>query len=74
MIKDRGLSFEIQVKIEFLPLYNGSKKCLEKSLRKGATLWWWVKGPKEKASEGFGSLAATQPTLSHYWGGSFAQC
>ena len=38
MIKDRGLSFETQVKNEFLPLYNGSKKCLEKSLRKGAML------------------------------------
>ena len=32
MIKDRGLSFETQLKIEFLPPHNGSKKCLEKSL------------------------------------------
>ena len=32
MIKDGGLSFEIQLKIEFLPPINGSKKCLEKSL------------------------------------------
>ena len=31
-IKDRGLSFETQLKIEFLPPKNGSKKCLEKSL------------------------------------------
>ena len=32
MIKDGGLSFETQLKIEFLPLNNGSKKCLENSL------------------------------------------
>ena len=32
MIKDRELSFETQLKIEFLPPNNGSKKCLEKSL------------------------------------------
>ena len=32
MIKDGGLTFETQLKIEFLPLYNGSKKCLGKSL------------------------------------------
>ena len=32
MIKDEGLSFETQLKIEFLPPNNGSKKCLEKSL------------------------------------------
>ena len=29
MIKDGGLSFETQLKIEFLPPNNGSKKCLE---------------------------------------------
>ena len=29
MIKDRGFSFEAQLKIEFLPLNNGSKKCLK---------------------------------------------
>ena len=33
MIKDRGLIFETQLKIEFLPPNNGSKKCLEKSLQ-----------------------------------------
>ena len=32
MLKDGGLSFENQLKIEFLPPNNGSKKCLEKSL------------------------------------------
>ena len=32
MIKDEGLSFETQLKIEFLPLKNGSRKCLKKSL------------------------------------------
>ena len=32
MIKERGLSFETQLKIEFLPPNNDSKKCLEKSL------------------------------------------
>ena len=32
MIKDEGLSFETQLKIEFLPPNNGSNKCLEKSL------------------------------------------
>ena len=32
MIKDEGLSLEIQLKIEFLPQNNSSKKCLEKSL------------------------------------------
>ena len=32
MIKDGGLSFETQLRIEFLPPNNGSKKCLEKSL------------------------------------------
>ena len=32
MIRDGGLSFETQLKVEFLPLNNGSKKCLEKSL------------------------------------------
>ena len=32
MIKDQGLSFETQLKIEFLPPNNGSNKCLEKSL------------------------------------------
>ena len=32
MIKDGGMSFENQLKIEFLPLHNGSKKCLEKSM------------------------------------------
>ena len=32
MVKDGGLSFETQMKIEFLPPHNGSKKCLEKSL------------------------------------------
>ena len=30
--KDGRLSFETQLKIEFLPLNNGSKKCLEKTL------------------------------------------
>ena len=30
MIKDGGLSFETQLKIEFLLPNNGSKKCLEK--------------------------------------------
>ena len=34
MTKDGGLSFETQLKIEFLPLHNGSKKMLEKSLKK----------------------------------------
>ena len=29
MIKDGGLSFKTQLKSEFLPLNNGSKKCLE---------------------------------------------
>ena len=33
MIKDGGLSFETQLKIEFLPLNNSGKRCLEKSLR-----------------------------------------
>ena len=32
MIKDEGLSFETQLKIEFLPPSNGSKKCLEKPM------------------------------------------
>ena len=32
MIKDKGLSFETQLKIEFLPPNNGRKKFLEKSL------------------------------------------
>ena len=32
MIKEGGLSFETQLKIELLPTNNGSKKCLEKSL------------------------------------------
>ena len=32
MIKDGGLSFETQLKIEFLSLNNVSKKCLEKFL------------------------------------------
>ena len=32
MIKDQGLSFETQLKFEFLPPNNGSNKCLEKSL------------------------------------------
>ena len=32
MIKDGGLSFETQLRIEFLPPNNGSKKWLEKSL------------------------------------------
>ena len=32
MIKDGGLSFGTQLKIEVLPPNNGSKKCLEKSL------------------------------------------
>ena len=32
MIKYGGLSFETQLKIEFLPPNNGSKKWLEKSL------------------------------------------
>ena len=32
MIKDGGSSFVTQLKIEFLPLNNCSKKCLEKSL------------------------------------------
>ena len=31
MIKDGGLNFDTQSKIEFLPPNNGSKKCLEKS-------------------------------------------
>ena len=31
MIKDRGLILENQLKSEFLPPNNGSKKCLEKS-------------------------------------------
>ena len=30
--KDGRLSFETQLKIEFVPHNNGSKKCLEKSL------------------------------------------
>ena len=34
MIKDGGMSFENQLKIEFLPLHNGSKKCLEKSMKR----------------------------------------
>ena len=29
MIKDGGLSFETQLKIEFLPLNNGSKKSMQ---------------------------------------------
>ena len=32
MIKDGGLSFETQLKIEFLPPNSGGKKCLGKSL------------------------------------------
>ena len=32
MIKDGGLNFETQLKIEILPQNNGSKKCLEKPL------------------------------------------
>ena len=32
MVKDGGLSFETQLKIEFLPPNNSIKKCLEKSL------------------------------------------
>ena len=32
MVIDGGLSFETQLKIEFSPPNNGSKKCLEKSL------------------------------------------
>ena len=32
MIKDEGLSFKTQLKIEILPPNKGSKKCLEKSL------------------------------------------
>ena len=32
MIKNGGLSFKTQLKVEFLPRNNGSKKCLEKSL------------------------------------------
>ena len=32
MIKDSGLSFEIELTIEFLPSNNGSEKCLEISL------------------------------------------
>ena len=32
MIKDGQLSFETQLKIEFLPLNDGNKKCLKKSL------------------------------------------
>ena len=32
MIKDGGLSFETQLKIEFLPLNNDIRKCLEKYL------------------------------------------
>ena len=32
MIKDGGLSFKTQLKIEFLPQNNSSKICLEKSL------------------------------------------
>ena len=32
MIKDKGLSFETQLKIEFLPPNNGRKKFLVKSL------------------------------------------
>ena len=32
MIKDRGLNFETQLKIEFLPPHNGSAKCLKKSM------------------------------------------
>ena len=32
MIKDGGLSFGTQLKIEFLPLNNGSKNCMGKSL------------------------------------------
>ena len=35
MIKQGGLSFETQLKIEFLPSNNGSKKCLENSLLVG---------------------------------------
>ena len=33
MMKDGVLSFETQLKIEFLPLNNSSKKCLEKFLQ-----------------------------------------
>ena len=32
MIKDGGLSFKTQLKIEFLPPNNGGKKFLEKSM------------------------------------------
>ena len=32
VIKDGGLSFETQLKIEFLPQSRGSKKCLGKPL------------------------------------------
>ena len=34
MKQDGGLSFETQLKIEFLLSNNGSKKCLEKSLHR----------------------------------------
>ena len=38
MIKDEGLSFETQLKIEFLPPNNGSKKSFEKPLNCGYKL------------------------------------
>ena len=34
MIKDGELNFETQLKIEFLPPNNGSRKCFEKSLKR----------------------------------------
>ena len=38
MIKDGGLSFETQLKIEFLPPNKCSEKCLEKSLMIGTSI------------------------------------
>ena len=38
-MKDGGLSFETQLKIEFLPPNNSSKKCLEKSLHEFSNHW-----------------------------------
>ena len=40
--KDGKLSFEIQLKIAFLPLNNGSKKCLDKTLILNVAYDGWV--------------------------------
>ena len=55
MINDGGLTFGTQLKIEFLPPNNSSKKCLEKSQLRQLSLnalsrWDCYKGKIEKDS------------------------